>query len=96
MDKQRIDKWLWHARMLRTRSDASAFVEAGHVRVNGARVKAPGHSVREGDVITLALDRSVRIVEVVRFAERRGDASSARMLYRDLTPRRPRDEENTG
>lgn len=88
MDKQRIDKWLWHARMLRTRSDASAFVEAGHARINGARTKAPGHPVRNGDVITLALDRSVRVVEVSGFAERRGDAQAARVLYRDLTPRK--------
>lgn len=85
MDRQRIDKWLWHARMLRTRSDAAAFVEAGHVRVNGERTKAPAHPVRNGDVITLALDRAVRIVEVSGFAERRGDAAAARLLYRDLT-----------
>ena len=88
MDRQRIDKWLWHARMLRTRSDASAFVEAGGARINGARTKAPGHLVRKGDVITLALDRSVRVVEVVGFAERRGDAQAARVLYRDLTARK--------
>lgn len=85
MDRQRIDKWLWHARMLRTRSDAAAFVEAGHVRVNGERTKAPAYPVRNGDVITLALDRAVRIVEVTGFAERRGDAAAARLLYRDLT-----------
>jgi ribosome-associated heat shock protein Hsp15 len=88
MDRQRIDKWLWHARMLRTRSDASAFVEAGHVRVNGARISAPGHLVRPDDVITLALDRSVRIVAVLSFAERRGDAAAARVLYRELTGRK--------
>jgi ribosome-associated heat shock protein Hsp15 len=88
LDKQRIDKWLWHARMLRTRSDASAFVEAGGARINGARTKAPGHPVRNGDVITLALDRSVRIVEVLSFAERRGDAKAARLLFRDLTARK--------
>lgn len=88
MDRQRIDKWLWHARMLRTRSDASTLVEAGHVRINGARVTAPGHLVRPDDVITLALDRSVRVVGVLSFAERRGDAAAARMLYRDLTERK--------
>jgi ribosome-associated heat shock protein Hsp15 len=86
LDKQRIDKWLWHARMLRTRSDASAFVEAGHVRVNGSRVTAPGHLVRPEDVVTLALDRTVRLVVVSGFAERRGNATAARLLYRDLNP----------
>ncbi|HEY5380530.1 MAG TPA: RNA-binding S4 domain-containing protein [Pseudolabrys sp.] len=88
MDRQRIDKWLWHARMLRTRSDAAAFVEAGHVRINGTRGRAPGHLVRSGDVLTLALDRALRVIEVAGFAERRGDASAARLLYRDLTARK--------
>ena len=85
MDRQRLDKWLWHARMVRTRSDAAALTEAGHVRLNGTRVTAPGHGVRVGDVITLALDRSARVVEVVGFCERRGPAPAARALYRDLT-----------
>ena len=85
MDRQRIDKWLWHARMLRTRGDAAAFVEAGHVRLNGRRVRVASHLVRPGDVLTLALDRSVRLVEVAGFRERRGGAPEARALYRDLT-----------
>lgn len=85
MDRQRIDKWLWHARMVRTRSDATALVQAGHVRVNGQRLTAASHPVRAGDVVTLALDRSVRVVQVEGFRDRRGAASAARALYRDLT-----------
>lgn len=86
-DRQRTDKWLWHARMVRTRSDAARLVEAGHVRVNGQRVTAPAHLLRAGDVVTLALDRSVRLIEVTGFAERRGDALQARLLFRDVTQR---------
>ena len=59
-DRQRIDKWLWHARMVRTRNDAAALTMAGFVRINGRRMTASGHPVRVGDVVTLALDRSVR------------------------------------
>ena len=84
MDRQRIDKWLWHARMVRTRADAAKLTEAGFVRLNGARMTAPGHAVRLGDVVTLALDRSVRVVEVAGFCERRGAAGAARALYRDM------------
>lgn len=73
--------------MVRTRTDAAALVEAGHARVKGIRVRAPGHVVRAGDVITLALDRTVRVIEVVAFCEKRGNASAARMLYRDLAAR---------
>ncbi len=71
-DRQRLDKWLWHARLVRTRADAAALTQAGHVRVNGKRTIAAGHPVRVGDVLTVALDRSVRVVEVAGFCDRRG------------------------
>ena len=89
MDRQRIDKWLWHARVVRTRSAAATLVSSGLARVNRARVTAPSHPVRAGDVITIALDRQVRILKVTGFAERRGDAEAARGLWEDLTPPPP-------
>ena len=85
--RQRIDKWLWHARMVRTRTAAADLAASGYVRVNGVRIGAPGRSVRIGDVITLALDRSVRVVKVAGFTARRGSATTARSLYADLKPR---------
>jgi ribosome-associated heat shock protein Hsp15 len=84
LERQRLDKWLWHARVVKARSSAAALVEAGHVRINGVREKAPGHAVKAGDVLTIGLDRIVRVLRVVGFAERRGDASAARVLYEDL------------
>ena len=84
MERQRLDKWLWHARVVKARSSAAALVEAGHVRINGVREKAPGHAVKAGDVLTIGLDRSVRVLKVAGFSERRGDAASARVLYVDL------------
>ena len=84
MERQRLDKWLWHARVVKARTTAAALVEAGHVRINGVREMAPGHSVKAGDVLTIGLDRSVRILKVVGFLERRGDAAAARVLYDDL------------
>ena len=62
-DRQRIDKWLWHARLVRTRGAAAALAGSGHVRVNGARIDAPSRFVRIGDVITVALERTVRGAE---------------------------------
>jgi ribosome-associated heat shock protein Hsp15 len=85
LGRQRIDKWLWHARMVRTRSDAAALVEAGYVRLNGRRIGAVSQVVRRGDVVTLALDRSVRVLQVAGFCERRGDAMAGRALYREMT-----------
>ena len=68
-----------------SRGDAAALVEAGHVRLNGKKVGAASQLVRTGDVVTVALDRAVRVLKVEGFAEKRGDASFARGLYRDLT-----------
>ena len=88
VDRQRLDKWLWHARVVKARSSAAALIEAGHVRLNGARETAPGHAVKAGDVLTIALDRSVRVLRVLGFSERRGNAAAARVLYEDLQSRR--------
>jgi ribosome-associated heat shock protein Hsp15 len=84
-DRQRIDKWLWHARVVRARTAAAALAASGHVRVNGQRIDAASRPVKPGDVITVALDRTVRVMKVLGFAERRGGAEAARTLYEDLS-----------
>ena len=84
MDRQRLDKWLWHARVVKARTSAAELVESGHVRINGVREKSPGHAVKLGDVVTVSLDRGVRLLTVTGFSERRGDATAARVLYEDL------------
>jgi ribosome-associated heat shock protein Hsp15 len=84
VERQRIDRWLWHARLVRTRAAAAALAGGGFVRVNGTRIAAPGRMVRAGDVITVALDRGVRVLKVLSFVERRGSAESAAALYQDL------------
>jgi ribosome-associated heat shock protein Hsp15 len=86
LDRQRIDKWLWHARVVRTRSQAAALVSSGHVRINGQRIDAPSRAVRPGDVVTVALDRAVRVLRVLAFAEHRGSAGDARALCEALEP----------
>ena len=85
MDRQRIDKWLWHARVVRTRTAAAELAGGGHVRLNGERVTAASRPVKPGDVLTIALDRTVRILKVLGFSERRGDAEAAQALFEDLT-----------
>lgn len=84
-ERQRIDRWLWHARLVRTRGAAVALAGAGYVRVNGARIEAPGRMVRAGDVVTVALERRVRVVKVTGFRERRGPVGSGESLYEELT-----------
>ncbi len=70
--------------MVRTRGAAAALVEAGYARLNSRRITEPSQLVRTGDVITLALDRSVRIVRVEGFCERRGGPKAAQALYRNM------------
>jgi ribosome-associated heat shock protein Hsp15 len=81
---QRIDKWLWHARVVRTRNAAADLVARGHVRLNGVRVSAASRAVRTADVVTIALERGVRILRVTGFLERRGSPTSAHILYEEL------------
>jgi ribosome-associated heat shock protein Hsp15 len=69
---QRIDRWLWHARLVRTRGDAAALADSGYMRVNGQRVRAASRVVHTGDVITVALQNTVRVLRVRGFVERRG------------------------
>ncbi|MFG1360022.1 RNA-binding S4 domain-containing protein [Xanthobacter pseudotagetidis] len=83
--RQRIDLWLWHARVVRTRAAAADLVRAGHVRVDGRRVDAAGQGVRAGQVLTVGLDRSVRVLRIVRFSERRGNATAASALFEEIT-----------
>jgi ribosome-associated heat shock protein Hsp15 len=77
LERQRIDKWLWCAHVVRTRAAAAALAAGGRVRVNGQRINAASRAVRRGDVITVALDRTVRVLKVVGFADRRGPAQAA-------------------
>lgn len=82
--KQRLDKYLWFARMARTRVLAAALVSAGHVRVNGRKVDQPSRAIAPGDVLTISLQRDVRVLRVIGFAERRGPYEEARLLYEDI------------
>jgi ribosome-associated heat shock protein Hsp15 len=85
LDRQRIDKWLWHARVARTRTAAAGLADGGLVRINGGRVDAASRAVRVGDVVTIAFDR-VRILKVTGFSERRGSATDAAVLFEDMSP----------
>ena len=82
--KIRLDKWLWFARVVKTRSIAQELAGSGHVRVNGQRAESAARAIRIGDVLTIALPSRVRILKVQDVAERRGPASEAARLYEEL------------
>ncbi len=87
MSGQRLDKWLWCARLIKTRSGAARLIAAGKVRINGARAVKASRFVHAGDVVTATPTGRLFVVRVVGAAETRGPASLARTLYEDLTPR---------
>lgn len=82
---QRIDKWLWFARIMKTRSLAAALVNQGAVRVNRRVTAKPSHAVAPGDVLTLVVGGRVRVLKVLEPGTRRGPPAQARLLYEDLT-----------
>jgi len=86
MESQRLDQWLWCARLVKTRTLATALVAAGKVRINGKRALKPSRLVQAGDVVTGAQASRLFIVRVVEGAPRRVSASLAQGLYEDLTP----------
>ncbi|MBS0564506.1 MAG: RNA-binding S4 domain-containing protein [Proteobacteria bacterium] len=79
----RLDKWLWQARLFKSRSLSAAFVEAGHVRLNGAHVVKPAQPVGPGDVLTFAAHGRVRVLHILDCGTRRGPAPEAQGLYRE-------------
>lgn len=83
--KQRLDKWLWHARFFKTRTLAAKMVTGGHVRVNTAKAAKASHAVGPGDVLTFPQARAIRVVRILAIGERRGPAPEAQALYEDLS-----------
>jgi ribosome-associated heat shock protein Hsp15 len=89
LDSIRVDKWLWAARVFKTRSQASVACDGGKVDVNDEAAK-PARRVRTGDLIAVSLPRGRRrVLKVAGLGERRGSAEVARGLFEDLTPPEP-------
>jgi ribosome-associated heat shock protein Hsp15 len=84
-DWQRLDLWLWCARLAKTRGDCARQVATGGVRINRQPTDKAHARVRPGDVLTLSLGGRVRVWRVLALARRRGPPAEARLLYEDLS-----------
>lgn len=84
----RVDAWLWSVRVYRTRSLATTACRAGHVRVNGERVKASA-LVREGDEVRARIDGFDRVLVVRQLLSKRVSATVAAEAADDRSPARP-------
>ena len=85
---QRLDAWLWCARLRKTRADCARMVEAGAVRINRQPTDKPHARVRPGDVLTIALGEGepgrISVWRVLALAQRRGPPAEARALYEPI------------
>ncbi|MHA6767485.1 RNA-binding S4 domain-containing protein [Sphingobium ummariense] len=82
----RIDKFLWFARLAKSRSIAQKLAEEGHIRLNGRRIERAHAPVRAGDLITFPHPGGVvRVVRVLLLPTRRGPAPEAQGCYEELT-----------
>jgi ribosome-associated heat shock protein Hsp15 len=82
--RQRVDKWLWFARIVKSRTLATKLVAEGRVRLNAVRIENAAKTVGAGDVLTIALEREVKVLRILGHGQRRGPYSEARLLYVDL------------
>lgn len=81
----RLDKWLWAARIFKTRTQAAEACRAGHVKCEGTPLK-PAHNVRPGMVLTVQQGDITRTLRILGCLERRVGAAVARQFVEDLTP----------
>jgi ribosome-associated heat shock protein Hsp15 len=84
--RQRVDKWLFFARVVKSRTLAAKLAQSGRVRINGEKATQSSDAVRTGDTLTITLDRRILVYRVLLPGGRRGPAEEARLLYEDLSP----------
>lgn len=84
----RVDVWVWSVRITKTRSQASAACRAGHVRVNGERVK-PAHTIKADDEVRVRYAGRERVVVVSRIVKKRVGPPAAAQCFVDNSPPPP-------
>ncbi len=84
-ERLRLDKFLWFARIVKTRGDAQALAEQGRLRLNGRVVDKSHAAVGAGDVLSFAVHGRVRVLRIEALPVRRGPPAEARTLYEELS-----------
>lgn len=88
--RQRIDKWLWHARIFKSRSLAAKLADSGKIRLETdgrkERIGKASQTVKPQDVLTFPRGNRVCVLRVLDIGKRRGPAPEAQLLYDDLSP----------
>lgn len=88
----RVDRWLWHTRIVRQRKLAVDLATKGNVRVNGQKIDRASYLVKPGDVLTIGQRGHVQVIEVIDLPDKRGSATVACTCYRELENTRQKHE----
>ena len=85
-DVQRLDKWLWFARLFKSRTSAGKACYSAKVRINGQIAAKASATVKIDDVLTFPRGHHIRVIRILDLGRRRGPALEAQILYEDLAP----------
>jgi ribosome-associated heat shock protein Hsp15 len=86
LEKQRLDKWLFFSRAVKSRTLAQKLIESGAIRVNSERTERTDYRVGPGDVLTMNVHSRLLVWRILDAGERRGPATEAAGLYEDISP----------
>lgn len=84
--KERLDRFLFFSRAVKSRTLAQKIIESGAIRVNSEKTEKSDHKVGAGDVLTMAMHNRVLVWRILDPGTRRGPAPEAQGLYEDLSP----------
>lgn len=83
---QRIDKWLFHARFIKSRAKATKLVNAKKLRINGEKISKASYNIKPTDILTFVLNDEIRVIEIVALNKTRRPFVEAQLLYDDQSP----------
>lgn len=87
--KERLDRFLFFSRAVKSRTLAQKIIETGAIRVNSEKTARTDHRVGAGDVLTMSIQGRILVWRILDPGTRRGPASEAQGLYEDMSPPMP-------
>lgn len=85
LPKVRLDKWLWFARQVKTRSLAQKVIATGKIRINSEKTTSPKKLVGPSDVLTISISEHIKVLKILECGKKRGPYEEAKLLYEDLS-----------
>ncbi len=93
-EAQRIDKWLFHARFIKSRARATKLVNAKKLRINGEKISKASYNIRIGDILTFHLNEQIKMILILGINQTRRPFIEAQKLYDDQSPEPTREKQD--